>query len=771
MRHERRWAKAFALLGTLGAIAVLPATAVATGSNTGPHSSDIEVSKTAVKAETVGAMTTISWKVVVSNDGGRDLESVTLTDPGVIFDPPVSTFDDHCATKPEKDDKSSNEHNNVSPCVDDPALLQEHETLTYIGTQTMAKACGWVTNTVKVTAEDMISGRVYGKQKPTLEASATAKIFLACPDFEVIKTAKSSSYNEGDTIEWIVTVTNTGNVPLSNPVLTDPGVTFGPPSSTMSIGSAKQAKSVAMKPSTNCEKKSSSKSPKRVKDDCKDDDDPKCEDDDKGHSAKSVSKNDDCVKDDGVLRPGEVLTYVGTQSANTCGVVTNTVTVTVTSRPLKMHDRDEAKDGDAKYASSKTKAGGKKVVVKRSKKDKKYPPHKGDKPKDKPHAPPMPAVELTKTSAPATTFVLCDVVVTKTANVEFTRTFDWTITKSVSPVGPIEPPAGATGTTLNYTVTATKLAGADSNFKVVGAITVKNPYSSPLPVTVSDQLSTGSVCTVTTPSFTIPATTTATLGYVCDVGATRPAAGTTNTATAGFTVGGTMRTATGVATVPAGTVPTTVVNDSVTVTDAFADVSPPTTLFTTSATLVHPYSVAVGLPTSGCVPYVNVATLMLAGATKTAQATVQVCAPAPTVAGVATPVGNPVQPPSLRVTKTGPATATAGRLATYRITVTNSGAGEARDVMLRDVLPRGFSVPGKVAGGSVSKGAVSWDLGTLAAGASQTVKVTFRIDRGVTGRRCNTAIATPSNGANATGTRCTRIVRVAGVARSPGVTG
>lgn len=776
MRHERQWAKACALLGALGAIAVLPATVVATGSNTGPHSSDIEVSKTAIKAVTAGETTTITWKVIVANDGGRDLEQVTLHDPGVDFGPPVSSFDTHCTDKRPKDDKSTNEHHNASPCADDMTLLQEHETLTYTGTQVMAKACGWIKNTVVVTAEDMISGRIYGRQKPTLEASATAKIFLECADFEVLKRAKESTYNRGETITWIVTVKNTGNVALSNPVLTDPGVTFGSPSSNhpantyTSAKSARTAKGVTSNPPS-CETRRSSKSRPSTKPECEDDD-PKCKD--IRYSSKSSAPREKCTKDDGVLKPGETLTFLGTQTADTCGVVSNTVTVTVTSRPGKGHGDDKAK-GDDTYASSKAMAGPRKKAVGTTKK---YTPKPGekpkDKPKDRPHTPPMPAVEITKTSAPATTFVLCDVVVTKTAAVQFTRTFDWSIVKTVdSPTFNVAPGASATA---SYTVTATKSAAKDTGFTVSGSITVKNPYPTALPVTVTDHLTPaqGRACVVTNPVASIDAGGTASFTYSCALGDTAPPAGTTNTATASFTVNGQPMTASGMAAVTVGN-PTAVVNDSVSVTDTLNDVGG--ALFgpvSTTTTKTYTRMLAAPATAPNCIDYTNVATVILdANVTKaTAPVVVRVCAvsgttPLPPV-GI---VGTPVQPPSLRVTKAGPATATAGRLVTYRITVSNRGAGEALAVMLRDVLPRGFSVPGKVAGGSVDKGAVRWDLGTLAAGESRTVKVTFRLDRGIKGRRCNTAIATPSNGASASGTRCTRIARVAGVARDPRVTG
>jgi len=80
-----------------------------------------------------------------------------------------------------------------------------------------------------------------------------------------------------------------------------------------------------------------------------------------------------------------------------------------------------------------------------------------------------------------------------------------------------------------------------------------------------------------------------------------------------------------------------------------------------------------------------------------------------------------VKRPMLNVTKTGPAKRYLGRNADYVITVTNKGDGAARDTVLVDTLPAGMQFVSASAGGSHQNGKVTWNLGTLAPGASKQV--------------------------------------------------
>lgn len=90
-----------------------------------------------------------------------------------------------------------------------------------------------------------------------------------------------------------------------------------------------------------------------------------------------------------------------------------------------------------------------------------------------------------------------------------------------------------------------------------------------------------------------------------------------------------------------------------------------------------------------------------------------------------------VEPARLTVKKTSSLrTVAAGRTLKYRLTVRNSGKGEAVDVRICDVLPRGLTLVtrGK---GTLRGGKLCWTVKRLAPGASVTRSFTARIDRSV----------------------------------------
>ncbi|MEZ4265908.1 MAG: OmpA family protein [Myxococcota bacterium] len=78
--------------------------------------------------------------------------------------------------------------------------------------------------------------------------------------------------------------------------------------------------------------------------------------------------------------------------------------------------------------------------------------------------------------------------------------------------------------------------------------------------------------------------------------------------------------------------------------------------------------------------------------------------------------------PNVWVQKTGPATANAGGELTWTITYGNDGNAAAANVSLVDVLPGGVTVIDG-AGGTLTDGNLGWTVGTLAPGASASVKV------------------------------------------------
>jgi large repetitive protein len=79
----------------------------------------------------------------------------------------------------------------------------------------------------------------------------------------------------------------------------------------------------------------------------------------------------------------------------------------------------------------------------------------------------------------------------------------------------------------------------------------------------------------------------------------------------------------------------------------------------------------------------------------------------------------------VQVSKTGSATAVAGGLVAYTITVTNAGPSDAEAVQLFDLVPAGLSFVSATA--PCAGGGVPCALGSLAAGASVEVTATFQV--------------------------------------------
>jgi len=293
-----------------------------------------------------------------------------------------------------------------------------------------------------------------------------------------------------------------------------------------------------------------------------------------------------------------------------------------------------------------------------------------------------------------------DLIVSKTANPTFARTFDWNIAKSV------DKPTVTTGENtamFNYTVDVTKGPAADSAFAVDGVITVTNPnYFEVTGVSVTDEIPavTGETCVVTGGTdATIPAATVegpdgvATFPYHCDLPSKTDGL---NVATVAWGDGS---TALGPQSYAFGA-PASVTNDTVDVTDAFNGGLPALLAggddLNTSAPFT--YSRTVNVPASGCVTYPNIATITSPnGLVKNAQRSVEVCRtptttqstppapPAPVATVTSTPVVTPVA--TLRIDKRGPRAATAGQLVTYTIIVKNRGKAAARNVVIADLLP------------------------------------------------------------------------------------
>jgi uncharacterized repeat protein (TIGR01451 family) len=97
-----------------------------------------------------------------------------------------------------------------------------------------------------------------------------------------------------------------------------------------------------------------------------------------------------------------------------------------------------------------------------------------------------------------------------------------------------------------------------------------------------------------------------------------------------------------------------------------------------------------------------------------------------------------VNPANLAVSKTGPAVVAPGAAATYTITVSNIGPGEAQDIIITDDLPAGTGFVSASGGGLESGGVVTWTLPSLASGASPAV-FTVDITASPTGPMVNVA--------------------------------
>jgi uncharacterized repeat protein (TIGR01451 family) len=101
---------------------------------------------------------------------------------------------------------------------------------------------------------------------------------------------------------------------------------------------------------------------------------------------------------------------------------------------------------------------------------------------------------------------------------------------------------------------------------------------------------------------------------------------------------------------------------------------------------------------------------------------------------------NVVQP-ALKITKdVNPKETTPCGMVTYTLTVTNTGTGVANNVQIMDDLPSGLTSDGK--------SSLSWNVGSLGAGQSQTR--TFAAKPGRTGSFVNHARAQADNGLTAT---------------------
>ncbi len=110
----------------------------------------------------------------------------------------------------------------------------------------------------------------------------------------------------------------------------------------------------------------------------------------------------------------------------------------------------------------------------------------------------------------------------------------------------------------------------------------------------------------------------------------------------------------------------------------------------------------------------------------------------------ATFVGKPV----IAIEKNGPATALLGADVAYNMVVKNTGSAVARNVVVTDPVPQGFSH-------SSGQRELTFNVGDLNPGQSKPLSVTFKANQ--RGRICNVATASSSNAGKVSAEACTLI--------------
>ena len=229
-----------------------------------------------------------------------------------------------------------------------------------------------------------------------------------------------------------------------------------------------------------------------------------------------------------------------------------------------------------------------------------------------------------------------DLVVTKDANPTFTRTYPWTVVKSV--VGATQQNKLNGTATFNYSITATKGTGVDSGWTVSGLISVFNPNSADVTgVDVTDDIQdeTADSCTVTDGlDATIPALASQDFAYSCTYSSAPAGFDQTNRATAewGTQVLSDGSTLTGNSAEfdfaykwdngDAGN--PTKVDDCIDVTDT-PQGGTATSLGQTCDTTTYPVSHTWPVPARQCAEYTNTADLVATASTGSSTATVKVC--------------------------------------------------------------------------------------------------------------------------------------------------
>jgi hypothetical protein len=206
-----------------------------------------------------------------------------------------------------------------------------------------------------------------------------------------------------------------------------------------------------------------------------------------------------------------------------------------------------------------------------------------------------------------------DLTVSKTVVPTFTRTYPWTLDKSVDS-SEIKTSSSAT---FNYVIDVVKGQPVDSNWQATGDVTVSNPSDwEAISADLTDVVDNGGTCVLAQSTVTVPANASVTVGYSCSFasGASGINTATANWDQAAYSTPGS--SASGTAAFDFET-PTTVVNDAIDVIDSNGG----SWHFTESGSVSYPMTFTD--PAGTCTSHENIATIQQTGATD--KVTVTVC--------------------------------------------------------------------------------------------------------------------------------------------------
>lgn len=118
-----------------------------------------------------------------------------------------------------------------------------------------------------------------------------------------------------------------------------------------------------------------------------------------------------------------------------------------------------------------------------------------------------------------------------------------------------------------------------------------------------------------------------------------------------------------------------------------------------------------------------------------------------------------VKQPVLTIAKTATEVAYEGRPVNYSIKVGNKGDAAAAGTVVTDTMPAGVTFVSATDGGTFANGVVTWNLGSLAAGAEKTLGITTKAS--AQGKQCNKVEAKATCAQPVDATACTEVKGVA----------